>query len=104
MSDKPDLSWIKDIISHPATSVFYFSAVSEYNETISESISLHYEPSYEQNVSLTGAALLDGYDRHQTLNSEKSSSEFISDVLADMKDRSENKVPLNTSSQSNEES
>ena len=29
MSDKPDLSWIKDIISHPATSVFYFSAVSE---------------------------------------------------------------------------
>jgi len=93
-SNRGPLAPIEDIAVDPETAITYFVAVSHYGETFGQTLSLD-EFTYEQNVSLTAAALLDGLHRNQLLEGQQSSSDFLTDVIEETKIRNKNKVSSN---------
>jgi len=69
----------------PETAIAYFCAVSTHSETYGQTLSQDHNYTYEQNVALTAAALLDGFKRNQMLDSGESGSTFLNDVVEEMK-------------------
>jgi len=88
---KSELEPIIDIAYNPETALSYFCAVSDNGETMGQTLA-HQEFNYQDNVSVTAAALLDGVQRNEMIESKKDNSEFIEEVIDEMKLRNDNRV------------
>ena len=80
-----------DVMDDPETAAVYIAAVPIHGETMGQSFSPNEPYTYDQNVALTGASLLDGLQRAKAIDDSVSVSDFLDDVMEDVKIRNKQK-------------
>lgn len=77
---------VNDIVNDPETDTLYLLAQSERGETVGQTLAGD-TLSYQENVRLTSAALLDGIARAGKIDDETDISKFVEDVIEEAKNR-----------------
>lgn len=77
---------VNNIVNDPKTDTLYLLAQSERGETVGQTLAGD-SLTYEENVGLTSAALLDGIARAEKIDSGTSISKFVEDVIEEAKNR-----------------